>query len=646
MGGMRRAALLMSVAALVSGGLSAPARADTPLTALLVPGTLAPGSSSVRVLLDPTLPAVTAVTDLSGEFSFTAPMHLLGAQKGVFASLPSSGVTDGPHDLDLTLADGSHRTCQGCLAVGQPLAAPTGSLTPQDGALALSLSAPGPADGVTSYRVLLSDGSFRDVPTETSVLTGLNNGTNYSLLVAAVAGQRAGQALPLSGRPGRPPASPTVKLTPGLNSVTANATTTADGYDVTYSYTVTVGSGQPTHVTTNDPLVVHAPGRQVVSVSATATSQLGASVASAPVHVTSYGPPSVPRLLRTRYADGVLTSAWTPPVTDGGTPVKAYDVTTTVSGSRSVRRVATTSLARAVPAGASITVAVRAVTAVAVGDEAIRSVTADVGELVALDAGGHVRRRLLASGSWTSLGGPVLTGTPSLARTSRGDGLVVAADSSGRVWGWTHASGWRVISTTRCRRPAAALDGANTLTVACVGSDGRLLATNRRLTSSAVPTGLRFSRFAAKPLGRLAAVDHVVVFRVAPFDGAGHNVLAVNPFGSKTSRLPLACASDPGAGTGQHGDGWVACLASGSKLLWLHSQSADLSAQRSTAFAALPFRARGQAGVFGTRYGDRGEIAVVDEHGVVQELDTAFRTLRVASGLRVQAGVSVLQLRG
>ena len=508
----------------------------------------------------------------------------------------------------------------------------------------MSLTAP--ADGVTSYRVLLSDGSFRDLPTAAGSITGLTNGTNYALLVAAVNGHGAGQALPLTSRPGRPPASPTVTLTSGLSTVTARATTTSDGYDVTYAFTVTVGSASPTQMTTNEPLVVHTSGRQTVSISATATSQLGTSAPSAAVRATSYGPPSPPRLLRTRYVSGVLTTSWNPPYTNGGTPVTGYDVTTTVSGSKSVRRVTSTSVTRTVAAGASVTVQVRAVTAAAAGDEAIRSVTADVGELVALDAAGHVRRRLLATGSWTSLGGPVLIGTPSLARTPRGEALVVAGDSNGRVWGWTHVSGWRVLSATRCRRPAAALDGANDLTVFCVGGDGHLLATNRHLTSSTLPTGLRFVRFAAKPLGRLAAINHVVVFRVAAFDQAGHDVLAVNPFGSTTRRLPLACASDPGSGTGAHADGWVACLGSSTKLLWLHDQAADLSAKYSTTSAVLPFRARGQAGVFGTRYGDRGEIAVSDEHGTVQELDTAFRTLRVATGLRVQAGVSVLQSRG
>jgi hypothetical protein len=67
---------------------------------------------------------------------------------------------------------------------------------------------------------------------------------------------------------------------------------------------------------------------------------------------------------------------------------------------------------------------------------------------------------------------------------------------------------------------------------------------------------------------------------------------------------------------------------------------------RVTHGAALPFTAVGQPGLFLTRGGDRGLIAVVGKDGVVRELDTAFRTWRTAGGLTVKPGLSVIQYRG
>jgi hypothetical protein len=362
---------------------------------------------------------------------------------------------------------------------------------------------------------------------------------------------------------------------------------------------------------------------------------------------------SAPRQLRTSYSGALLSVAWTAPSNDGGNPVTGYDMWLTISGSTTYRRQTATTYAVPARAGASVALRVHAITGAGAGDDAYLSSTADLGEAVALDSMGHVRRRYVENGAWSSLGGPVLIGTPFLARARSGVQLVVGGDSDGRIWGWTATSGWHVMSSTRCWRPAAAFEQViNTLTVGCVRGDGRLLATALDVRGSSVPTGLKFSVFSDKPLGRLAAVRHTLVFRVAAFDSAGHNVSAVSPFGPGSTKLGLACASDPGAGSGGNGnydsgDGWAACLTSSTRLAWLAADTSDfLTSHRTIGSATLPFAAQGQPSLFLSRVQPRALIGVVGKDGVLRELDTAFRTWRVAGGLTVRPGISLLQYRG
>jgi hypothetical protein len=608
------------------------------------------------LVLDHSLGLVSKVEDPSGDFSFSAPTYLFHQYSQVGVSLKAVPASSTAHDLDITLADSSHVTCTGCLRVAQELAEPTGTVTAGDGTLSFALTPPSIPAGETlqGFRIVLSDGTWFDTASSTPVASGLVNGQPYTVLVSARTDQRVGEPLFLAGQPGRPPATPVVTLTPGLHKVTATATATSDNYAVTYHWTVKVGTLTSYNADSTGPLEISTYGaRDTVTVTARATTKLGSSGTSAPVSATSLTYPSAPRLVRTSYADGRLTVAWNPPADNGGRPVTGYDLVLTTGGATTHRRLTGTSYTQPAVAGSSVTSRVRAITQVAIGDEGRTNSTADLGEAVALDGTGHVRRRFLENGYWYGMGGPVMVGTPSIARSRSGMRLVVAGDKDGRVWGWTSTSGWRVMTATRCTRPAASFSHLNdVLHVGCVSSDGHLLATNLSVKGTSVPTGIRLARFTWKPLGRIASVRGSFVFRTAAFDTAGHNVVAVEPFGEGLTRLPLACAGDPGAGTGGPGnydpDGaWAGCLATSTRLVWVETDAFNFhTSVRVTHGAALPFTAVGQPGLFLTRGGDRGLIAVVGKDGVVRELDTAFRTWRTAGGLTVKPGLSVIQYRG
>jgi len=655
MWGVRRTALVSVVAALVGGAVAPPARAADAVTAqVLMPTSLPPGGSTTLVL-DPSLGLVSSVVDPSGDFSFSKPTYLFHQYSYLSASLDAVPASTAPHDLDLTLADSSHVTCTGCLRVAQSLSAPTGTVTPGDGTLSFSLTPPTVPAGETllGYRVGLSDGTWFDTSSSTPVVSGLSNGQYYGVIIAARTDQRVGERLDLSGTPGRAPATPAVTLAPGLHKVTADATTTSDNYPVTYHWTVKVGSLTSYTADDTGPLEISTYGaRDTVTVTARATTQLGSSATSAPVSATSLTYPSAPRLVRTSFADGRLTVAWNPPLDNGGRPVTGYDLVLTTGGTTTHRRLTGTTYTQAAVAGSTVISRVRAITQIAIGDEGRTDSSADLGEAVALDSTGHVRRRFLENGYWYGMGSPVMVGTPSIARAHSGVRLVVAGDKDGRVWGHTSTSGWRVMTSTRCWRPAASFAKSfNYLYVGCVSSDGHLLAMSLVLKGSSVPTGIHLAKFTWKPLGRLASVRGSFVFRTAPFDSAGHNVVAAEPFGAGLTRLPLTCASDPGAGTGgtgnyDNGEGWASCLATSTKLVWVRASLENFRGTRSTGAAILPFAAVGQPSLFVSRVGIRGLIAIVGKDGVVRELDTAFRTWRTAGGLTVKPGLSVVQYRG
>ena len=239
-------------------------------------------------------------------------------------------------------------------------AAPPGApgnvvLTSQDGAALLSFD---PADTdpsapVTEYEVSLDDGHTWETLTTngsgpiTSSLTGLANGTAYTVLVRARNELGAGDAGPGTNvtPAGRPGAARGVTATPNGGSVlvTWTAPHSSGGSPVT-GYTVTASPGGASCTVTGTSCTVTGlvPGSTYTfTVVATNAHEgwvgtgAGAGAASSRTLVpTRAGPP---RSLRALPGDRTLTISWTRPVNQGGSSVVGYAVS--IDGGRNWRRV-------------------------------------------------------------------------------------------------------------------------------------------------------------------------------------------------------------------------------------------------------------------------------------------------------------------
>ncbi len=212
--------------------------------------------------------------------------------------------------------------------------APTGvSAAPGNGVATVTWSAPADDGGspITGYTVSASPG---EVSCSTSgatscLLTGLTNGTEYTVTVVATNAEGDGpESASVTVTPSGPPGPPTdVTATPGDGNATITWNPpTDDGGAPILGYFAQASPGGATCAITGATVCTLAglTNGTDYSVVVIATNANGQSPASAPVTVTPAAAatvPGAPTGVEATPGDGQAAVSWTPPGSDGGSPI-------------------------------------------------------------------------------------------------------------------------------------------------------------------------------------------------------------------------------------------------------------------------------------------------------------------------------------
>nr|BFE64531.1 hypothetical protein GCM10020063_090570 [Dactylosporangium thailandense] len=320
-------------------------------------------SAPVTPALPPGAPTGASATAGAGQaiVSFTAPggdggspitgYTVTSSPGGITATCPASpctvtGLTNGTaytfavHATNAA-GDSPESTASAAVTPIDVPQAPTVTATPGDGQVSVSFAAP-PDEGspITAYQIS-TDGGTTWAPLSTTAsngvltgtVTGLANGTAYSVTVRAVNGQGPGAgSTAQSVTPARVPGAPgTVAATRGNASASVTFTAPADngGASVT-SYTVTATPGGLTATCPSSPcsitgltngtaytFTVHATNTSGDSAESTASSPVTpATVAGAPTAVSA------------ARGDGSATLTFTAPADTGGDAITGYEYST------------------------------------------------------------------------------------------------------------------------------------------------------------------------------------------------------------------------------------------------------------------------------------------------------------------------------
>ena len=194
---------------------------------------------------------------------------------------------------------------------------------------------------ITDYTITLDDGVDSPITVRVSGLatsayiSGLTNGTTYSVVVTATNPQGSGPgSSPLDVTPANAPGAPTdITVTPSNATLSVSWTAPSTGGSDITGYTVTADDGidTPSTCTTDGSTttcdITGLTNGTAYSVSVSATNAIGTTPSTGSVTATPATTPDAPTSLSVTPGNGTLTVTWGAPEFNGGATISAYTVT-------------------------------------------------------------------------------------------------------------------------------------------------------------------------------------------------------------------------------------------------------------------------------------------------------------------------------
>jgi titin len=299
---------------------------------------------------------------------------------GTGTSTVVTGLTDGTAYVFQVSAVNSFGTGDpsGASASISPSAPPSApvisTVTPGDGTLSVAFPAPASGSPIVNYQYQVNgDGNWISAGTATSpvLVTGLVNGTSYSVQVRAVSAIGAGAAsAPASGSPVAPPGAPTItSVSTGIGSASVSFTPgyLGGGTATDYQYQLNGGAWVAAGTTASPIAVTGLANGTQYTIKLRAVSPSGTGAASQGSTVTTPDVPGAPSVSSVSTSDGSLAINFTAG-SSGGATVTKYQYQLTTNGPWvDAPTMASPILVGGLDNGTTYNVSVRAVNAIGAG---------------------------------------------------------------------------------------------------------------------------------------------------------------------------------------------------------------------------------------------------------------------------------------
>jgi RHS repeat-associated protein len=331
-----------------TGPASAASAPVTPAASPGAPTGVAATAGNAKAVVTWTAPTDNGGSAITGYTVTASPGGATATTTGA-TSATVNGLTNGTAYTFMVTAKnavstGPSSAPSGAITPAGPPGSPTGVAAVAGNAQAtVSWTAPASNGGsaITGYTVTSSPGGKTATTTgATSAIVGtLTNGTAYTFTVKATtaAGTSAASAASTAVTPTGPPGAPTsVSAVAGDGQATVawNAPASNGGLTIT-GYTVTSSPDGLTATTTGatTATVVGLTDGTAYTFTVVATNADGAGATStASASITPLGPPSAPTGVTATPGNAKVVVSWTPPTSNGGSPVTGYTVTASPGG--------------------------------------------------------------------------------------------------------------------------------------------------------------------------------------------------------------------------------------------------------------------------------------------------------------------------